>query len=135
MSVFVDTSALLALLDADDPHHADAVKAWARLADEGSALLTTNYVIVETIAVVQHRLGLAAVRTLLGDVIPLIDTIFIDVATHGSATTALVASGRRQLSFVDCVSFEAMRKAHVRAAFAYDRHFDDMGFTLDAGAE
>ena len=132
MSVFVDTSALLALLDADDPHHADAVGTWAWLADQGSALLTTNYVIVETIAVVQHRLGLAAVRTLLGDVMPLIDAIFVDAATHGSAITALVASGRRQLSLVDCASFEAMRQANVRAAFAYDRHFNEMGFTLDA---
>ena len=135
MSVFVDTSALLALLDADDPHHGDAVQAWARLADEGSTLVATNYVVVETIAVVQHRLGLAAVRTLLRDVMPLIDTIFIDAATHGAATTALVASGRRHLSFVDCASFEAMRQANVRGAFAYDRHFDDMGFTLDAGSE
>jgi predicted nucleic acid-binding protein len=95
MSVFVDTSALLALLDADDPHHANAVAAWERLADEGSALVTTNYVVVETIAVVRHRLGLAAVRTLLHEVMPLIDTGFIDAATHGAATTALVASGRR----------------------------------------
>jgi predicted nucleic acid-binding protein len=135
MSVFVDTSALLALLDADDAHHADALGAWEGLADQGAALVTTNYVVVETIAVVQHRLGLAAVRALLREVMPLIDAIFIDEATHGAATTALIASGRRHLSFVDCVSFEAMRQASIRTAFAYDRHFDDTGFTLASGSE
>jgi predicted nucleic acid-binding protein len=66
---------------------------------------------------------------------PLIDAIFIDEATHGAATTALIASGRRHLSFVDCVSFEAMRQASIRTAFAYDRHFDDTGFTLASGSE
>lgn len=32
MTVFVDTSSLYALLDADDAHHAEARAAWQRLA-------------------------------------------------------------------------------------------------------
>ena len=35
-----------------------------------------------------------------------------------------------QLSGVDAVSFEVMRRAGVRAAFAFDDHFARFGFEL-----
>ena len=132
MSVFVDTSAMLALLDADDPEHADAVAAWRELAEEGAPLLSSNYVVVETTAVAQHRLGLDAVRALVRDVLPLVEIAFIDSAIHEAAIAALLAAGRRQLSLVDCSSFELMRRREVGRAFAFDRHFREQKFTLRA---
>ena len=130
MTVFVDTSALLALLDADDADHADAVAAWRRLAEEGAPLLSSNYVIVETTAVAQHRLGLDAVRALVREILPLVEIAFIDSAIHEAAIAALLAAGRRQLSLVDCSSFELMRRREVGRAFAFDRHFREQKFTL-----
>jgi len=50
MTTFVDTSALLALFDADDEHHRKAVTAWRRLAQAEASLSTTNYVILKTVA-------------------------------------------------------------------------------------
>ena len=61
MSVFVDTSALYAVLDADDGKHSPACAEWQRLL-LNSSLVTTNYVLVETTALLQHRLGVEAVR-------------------------------------------------------------------------
>lgn len=132
MTVFVDTSALLALLDADDAEHADAVAAWGELAEEGAPLLSSNYVIVETTAVAQHRLGLDAIRALVRDILPLVEIAFIDSAIHEGAIAALLAAGRRQLSLVDCSSFELMRRREVSRAFAFDRHFREQKFTLRA---
>jgi predicted nucleic acid-binding protein len=130
VSVFVDTSALLALLDADDPEHERAKAAWDELADEGAALTSTNYVIVETASVAQHRLGIDAVRALVDDILPVIDVWFIDATVHKAAMAALLAANRRQLSLVDCASFEAMRRAEVRRAFAFDKHFRERRLTL-----
>ena len=73
MTTFIDTSALLALLDRNDEHHVDATAAWAVLANQEAELVTTNYVVVETLAVAQHRLGLDAVRGWVREVLPLLD--------------------------------------------------------------
>lgn len=132
MSVFIDTSALLAVLDADDEHHDEAVRVWHALAEVEAPLVTSSYVIVEAVAVAQNRLGIAAVRTLTGDIVPLLDVVFVDAATHGAAVSALLAAGRRHLSLVDCASFELMRQLTVRRAFAYDRHFEEQGFECES---
>ena len=128
MTAFVDTSALLALLDGDDDNHAAAAATWQSLTAQSARLVTTNYVLVETTAVAQRRLGVEAVRGLVGDVVPLLDVVFVDETIHAAAMGALLAAGRRRLSLVDCASFEVMRRASLATAFAYDRHFGDQGF-------
>jgi predicted nucleic acid-binding protein len=131
MTVFVDTSALLALLDADEARHAEAVSVWEQLAASGTRLVTTNYVVVETLAVAQNRLGLGAVRALVGDLLPAMDVFYLDADLHEAATSALVAAGRRSLSLVDCASFAVMRRERLHHAFAFDRHFAELGYSLD----
>ena len=130
MSVFVDTSALLALLDADDPEHERARAAWDELAEEGIFLVSTNYVVVESVSVAQHRLGINAVRALVDDILPVIEVRFVDHTVHDAAMATLLAAGRRQLSLVDCASFEVMRRGELYRAFAFDKHFRERGFTL-----
>ena len=44
MSVFVDTSALYTVLDADDDEHSRAVAEWHRLVRGAFPLVTTSYV-------------------------------------------------------------------------------------------
>jgi predicted nucleic acid-binding protein len=130
VSVFVDTSALLALLDADDPEHERASAAWDDLAEEATCLVSTNYVVVETVAVAQHRLGIDAVRALVDDILPVIEVRFVDEAVHTAAMAALLGANRRQLSLVDCASFEVMRRGELRRAFAFDKHFQERRLTL-----
>jgi predicted nucleic acid-binding protein len=128
MSVFVDTSALLAVLDADDLYHARARDVWADLIQRGEDLVCTNYVLVETFALVQHRLGMVAIRTLVEDILPLLRVSWVSEADHRAAVTALLMAGRRQLSLVDCVSVVIMRQLRLQTAFAFDSDFDDQGF-------
>lgn len=61
MNVFVDTSAFLAMLDADDAYHEQAREAWIDLIKQEETLVCSNYVLVESFALVQNRLGMAAV--------------------------------------------------------------------------
>jgi predicted nucleic acid-binding protein len=129
LTVFVDTSALFALLDAEDAGHDLAFPAWSGGIDECAGFVTTNYVLVETISVVQHRLGFDAVRILIDEMLPMIDTLWVTDADHAAAMNALLAAGRRHLSLVDCVSFTVMRRLGIREYLGLDPHFEELGFT------
>jgi predicted nucleic acid-binding protein len=133
----VDTSALYAVLDRDDQDHAAANVTWQELLQTDEPLLVTSYVVVETTALVQHRLGLEAVRVLYGEILPAMDVHWITEADHLHAQNALLATDRRKLSLVDCSSFHVMRSRLVRTAFAFDPHYREQGFDVlpvaDAG--
>ena len=132
MTTFLDTSALLALLDEDDLNHSRADDAWRQLLGSDEPLVSTNYIVVESLALVQRRLGMEAVKALESDLLPLLELEWIDETTHRSALRAFLTVSRRQLSFVDCSSFEVMRKRGLSRAFAFDRHFSEQGFELIA---
>jgi len=131
MNVFIDTSAFYAALSKTDINHARAVSDWNRLMDdEAIRLCTSNYVVVETCALVRNRLGDDAMRSFLGNILPLAMVIWIDQKAHASATAAMLAYGKNGPSMVDCSSFAIMRDTATEKALAYDGHFTDEGFLL-----
>lgn len=103
---------------------------WRALVEQGEALVTTNYILIETIALVQHRLGLEALRVLTDDILPTLQVHWIGQQDHAAALAALLVAARRRLSFVDCSSFETMRRLGISAVFGFDRHFAEQGFQL-----
>ena len=129
MSVFVDTSAVVGLLDEDDPRHDAVVAAWESLAGSGR-FVTSNYVVVESFAVAQRRLGMTAARTAHDAIFPLVETVFVSPEEHKIATAAFLTAGRRRLSFVDCASFELMRRRGIASALALDADFAEQGFEV-----
>ena len=130
MSVFVDTSALYAFMVRTEDRHADCVRALRAAVEAGRVLQTTNYVVIETIALLQHRLGLEPVRDLVDSVLPLMEIHWVEGLLHRTAVTRLLRSDRRRLSFVDCVSFEFMLSQGLRDALALDDDFAGEGFKL-----
>ena len=130
MTVFVDISALLAVADRADTNHPQAKAAWEKLLESEARLLTTNYVLVETSALVQHRYGLEALRAFVHEVLPALETEWVGADDHAAALAAVLASDRRNLSLVDCTSFELMRRHGLTEALALDEDFARQGFTL-----
>ena len=130
MNCFVDTSAFLAVLGKDDENHARARTAWSELLEQRSTLVTSNYMLVETVAVVQHRMGLDAVRVFHHDIYPVLTAEWVRDEWHAKGMSGVLAARRRNLSLVDCVSFEIMRQRGIRSVFAFDKHFEEQGFDL-----
>lgn len=133
MTVFADTSALYAVLDADDEFHGPAGGAWESLLSENVALVTSSYVLVETFALVQSRLGMEATRALADQLLPVVRTVEITKEDHAGAVQALLAANRRELSLVDCSSFLLMRRLGLRKAFTFDGDFGTQGFETIPG--
>lgn len=127
--VFVDTSGLYALMDRADEYHSEACLIWKRVVAD-DYLVTNNYVLLESTALVQRRLGVAALRSLVQDFLPLIDVEWVAEGQHQAALEALLAAGRKKLSLVDCVSFQTMRASGVRRVFGFDEHFKEQGFEI-----
>jgi predicted nucleic acid-binding protein len=133
VSTFVDTSALLAVMVRDDASHPKASEVWRALQEERASLITTNYVVLEFLAVLQRRHGMQAVRAALDSVLLVVDVFWVDQAIHEGAVQGLLAANRRDLSMVDCTSFAAMRQLGVRRVFALDPHFLEQGFEVLPG--
>ncbi len=127
--VFVDTSAILALLVASDEVHALARAAFTRLSSRQAPLLTTSYVLVETYALLSRRLGIAAVSSFRADFAPLLRVVWVEETLHERALDEFLKRSSKTLSLVDVTSFLVMRERSIDEAFAYDRHFDREGFS------
>jgi len=127
---FVDTSALYSLLVGTEAEHETVHRTFGQLAASVDDLVTTSYVLVETTALLQHRIGLAAVRDLDQHVVPLLTIRWVDANLHRNGMRRLTRADRRQLSLVDCVSFETMEREAIGTALAVDEHFRDAGFRV-----
>ena len=130
MKTFIDTSALYAMLDADDRKHSRSLRAFDNLARQDAELVTTSYVLVEMHALVQRRLGLRAVRAMHEELAPLLTVAWVDSVLHEAAVSRLLEEGRRKLSLVDCTSLELIERERLDAAFAYDKHFQHAGVQI-----
>jgi uncharacterized protein len=130
VSLFVDTSAFFAVLDADDAMHAAARGEWERQLRNGVSLHTCSYVLVETSALLQRRIGMDALRSFTADILPVVNVAWVDEAVHRSAYHALLVASRRDISLVDCASFETMRRLGISEVFCFDPHFSEQGFTV-----
>ena len=117
MSVVVDTSAVFALLDRRDAHHASAVAFWTDPDDED--LVTHAYVVVESVALVRARLGAAAVASLVDDILPAVRVEMVDRPLHEASLADLRRIGGGT-SLVDRVTLSFAARHGIARAFAYD---------------
>jgi len=130
VTVFADTSALYALIVRTEEGHAEVAAAFTRLLQGRRPLVTSNYVILETAALLQNRIGLPAVRDFDERLVPLLAVRWITESQHRRAVERLVRGDRRGISLVDCTSFEIMEGESIKEAFALDRDFAEAGFRL-----
>ena len=128
--VFLDTCALYAVFDGDDAFHATAAETWGGLLASDAPLHTSSYVLVELQALLQRRLGLAAVDALTTDVAPFMNVTWVDETVHAQATAAALGARDRDVSLVDHASFIIMRRLGVRTALTLDKHFAEQGFKV-----
>lgn len=126
--VFVDTSAFYSLLVVSDSDHAAATETLERLRHEDAELVTSSYVVQETVTLLHRRWGIAAVRDWRGRIEPSLRIVWIDEALHRAAMIALVASEAKRVSLTDWSSFEVIRREGIDRAFAFDRDFHGRGF-------
>ena len=126
--VFVDTGGWYALLNRLDAHHEEAARF---LSDGGRHFLTTNYVVVETVNLLNSRAGHDPARQFLERIrdSKLLTLHHISPLQHRRAELYFQRRSDKGYSLTDCSSFVVMEEAGLKEAFAFDRHFTQAGFT------
>lgn len=124
-AVLWDSSALLALLDADDADHDRAVAVAERIAAQRRPSFVTNYVEAEAHALLLRKLGRSIAREwLLRGGLPVVRVL----PHEEDLAKALIARYTdKDWSLCDTISFAVMERRGVRSAFSFDIHFRQYG--------
>jgi predicted nucleic acid-binding protein len=131
--VLWDSSAILALLDADDADHGRAVEIARAIGRGKRPSFVTNYVEVEAHALLLTKLGRALAREwLLTASLPVVR---VAPSEEQRAREILARYADKDFSLCNALSFAVMEARGVRRAFSFDRHFRQYGRFEVLGAE
>jgi predicted nucleic acid-binding protein len=132
-TVFWDASAFVALGNADDDLHAQAVQVSDTLARQKACILTTSAVLTE----VANTFSKSAWRPVAHQLVESVQqsvamgvatVIHVDEALWERGWTPFVERPDKHWGLTDCISFVVMQDQSITRAFASDRHFEQAGF-------
>ena len=131
-SVFVDTSAFVALRNGSEAEHARARETLTGLIEERAALFTSNYVFAETYTALLVRVGRTEAiewgrRFRAGTAIELVR---LEPEVEEEAWEILERHGDKRWSYVDATSFALLERHGGEEAFAFDAHFAQRGLRV-----
>ena len=123
--VLWDSSAILALLDADDADHARAVQVASQIARERRPSFITNYIEAETHALLLRKLGRTVARQwLLTASLPVVAALDSE---EQRAKDILARHVDKDWTLCDAVSFAVLDGRRVSRAFTFDHDFRQFG--------
>lgn len=130
--LFVDTAGWMMLADARDPHHARARKARDDWLEGGGHLLSTDFVMDETLTLIRVRLGIDSAERWWDQVAGsrCLHWEWVDSDRAEKARHWFFGWRDKAFSYTDCTSFVVMRERRVRQALTSDHHFAQAGFQL-----
>jgi predicted nucleic acid-binding protein len=131
--IFVDTSAWYAIEVEDDANHNRASRFLGDLRNKRyGSLLTTDYVLDETVTLLWLRKGSAAGLAFLDKInrSKSIHIVWIDASIFWRTTELMQERKDKHWSFTDFTSFLVMKQMSTTNAFGFDEHFEEAGLML-----
>ncbi len=131
--IFVDTSAWDAIEDAKDPNHEKSLNFIDIIAGKYH-LVTTNFVLDETYTLLLMSIGYKCVLHFKHSIdemsrLGVITVIHISEPLEKSAWKVFEEFNiDKKWSFTDCTSKVVMEQNGINEVFAFDHHFEQMGF-------
>ena len=133
--IFVDTGAWIAIYKRNDLHHREAMAIYNNLRDQEAQLLTTDYVIDETVTRLRYDTNHSVAVAFLefignAEITGGLTVVEIDKEVFEKAIALFRQYNSARLSFTDCTSFVVCRESNIREAFAFEQHFSMMRINL-----
>lgn len=134
-ALFVDTAGWMACADASDTAHDACRAARDKALRAGQVLVTTDYVVDETLTLIRLRLSLPAAEAWWRQVdgSRRVRWERIDPGRFDRALELFFRHRDKGYSFTDCTSFAVMRELKLPGVLTTDRHFRQMGFDVVPG--
>jgi predicted nucleic acid-binding protein len=131
-AVFVDTGGWMACADRADPAHTACVAARDATLEAGRILITSDFVVDETLTLIRFRLGLAATDVWWRQVDGSARLRWerVDADRFERARNVFFRYRDKDLSFTDCTSIAIMRELKLKTVITTDRHFHQVGFAV-----
>jgi predicted nucleic acid-binding protein len=131
-SLFVDTSGWGHLVDPSQAYHEQAASLYRRAREEGTRLVTTNYILTELVALLSSPLRIPRAKTIAFITSlkssPYVDIVHVDTTLDAQAWQLLADRPDKVWSLVDCASFVIMQQHRLIDALTTDPHFEQAGF-------
>ena len=129
--IFIDTSAFLALDDESDQYHEEALQFREQvLRKKRYEVIATSYILDETLTLIRFRIGIKASidfsKKLRRSEVVTIAQVSREI--EEKALDLFEMYDDKDFSFTDCVSFVVMQEMGIKEAFAFDHHFNQIGF-------
>lgn len=126
--IFLDTSAIYALADTDDQMHEDALRMFRSAQESNEEFLTHSYVLVESAALLQRRLGFKVALAFLEEA-NAFTVVWVDQELHSQGVEYLRQRNLANVSLVDALSLLLMHGKGLQSYLGFDKHFTDAGFS------
>ena len=131
-AVFVDTGGWMACADQADPAHAACTAARDATLEAGRTLVTTDFVVDETLTLIRFRMGLAAAHAWWQQIDGSTRLRWerIESDRFERARTLFFQYRDKDLSFTDCTSIAVMRELKLTTVITTDHHFHQAGLDV-----
>lgn len=130
--VFADTSGWGNYFVRTEPFHTTAKNLMREWHINGVRIVTTNYVILELIALFTSPLRIPRLKQIKVietiKATPWVEIVHIDRMLHEEAWQLLKRRLDKNWSLVDCASFVVMQNRMITEALTTDPHFEQAGF-------
>lgn len=128
--VFVDSSAFVALNNETDAHARAASQIAAHLADRHIQLITSNFVIAESLTIISQRTKRSQAVAFGLEVEDVTTVIRITLQQEKDAFERFARIRQKDVSFIDCTCFVVCEELGIKDVFTFDTDFAKQGFKL-----
>ncbi len=134
-ALFVDTAGWMACADSNDTAHVQSCAARDAALEAGRTLVTTDFVVDETLTLIRFRLGVDAAEAWWQQVDGSRRLRWepVDSDRFERARQMFFRYRDKDFSFTDCSSFAIMRELKLVQALTTDHHFRQIGFEVLPG--
>ena len=130
--VFIDTFAWIAILNKSDTYHIESKNILKKLLEEENKLITTNFIIVETINALSKQTFRKSVVKFINRIEQSSSVKIVNITEEIYKSAWLLYQNRldKDWGITDCTSFEIMKLMNIKYAFSNDKHFKQAGFSI-----